>query len=37
MATGRFRLTGRFRGWRPGRAWARSLATRLYELLPADG
>jgi len=37
MATGRFRLTGRFRGWRPGRAWARSLATHLYELLPADG
>jgi len=33
-ATGRFRLAARLRGLRPGRDWARSLATHIYEVEP---
>lgn len=41
MRTGRFRVIRNLRGWRPGREWSRSNATRVYELtsgaLPATG
>jgi hypothetical protein len=35
MATGRVRLTRRVRALRPGREWARSASTHVYEVLPA--
>jgi SAM-dependent methyltransferase len=34
-ASGRFRLTGRFRGLRPTRNWSRMMTTHFYEVLPA--
>lgn len=34
IATGRIRMTGQRRGWRPGRNWSRSAATHLYEIVP---
>ena len=35
LATGRVRLVRTVRGWRPGRAWSRSNALEMYEVLPA--
>jgi predicted RNA methylase len=35
LATGRIRLVRRVRGLRPGREWARSNATHVYELTPS--
>jgi SAM-dependent methyltransferase len=34
LATGRFRVVRRLRGWRPGREWSRSNSTRMYEAVP---
>jgi SAM-dependent methyltransferase len=34
-ASGRFRLTRRFRGLRPTRNWSRMMTTHFYEVLPA--
>ncbi len=34
MATGRVRLLRRVRGLRPGREWARSVSTYVYEVVP---
>lgn len=33
--TGRFHLTQRFIGLRPGKEWARSMTTHIYDVLPA--
>lgn len=33
MATGRFRVVRRARGWRPGKEWSRSNATWMYEVV----
>jgi SAM-dependent methyltransferase len=35
-SSGRFRLTGRFRGLRPTRNWSRMMTTHFYEVLPAS-
>lgn len=32
-ATGRFQVVRQLRGWRPGKEWSRSNATRMYELV----
>lgn len=33
MATGRFKVVRQLRGWRPGKEWSRSNATRMYEVV----
>ena len=33
MATGRLRLVGRLRGWRPGHERARANSSALYEIM----